>query len=228
MNRIARSRPRAAGVDSAPPCVVNWLGATAMIQASAKAMTYKSFLRAYEGRHAEWVDGEAILMTPATWSHQEIVMFLSGILGLYLRRRPVGKICLAPYQMRLASAKSGREPDLLFVASEHLARAKDSHLEGPADVAVEVISPESRKRDTREKFEEYERAGVREYWLIDPKRRKAEFFAISAGGRYAPIAPGAAGELRSRAIEGFWLDPLWLWERPLPDPVEVLARWGLN
>ena len=63
---------------------------------------------------------------------------------------------------------SAREPDVLFLAKEHLGRLRDSHIEGPADLVVEIVSKESRGRDRGEKFYEYGEGGVPEYWLLDP------------------------------------------------------------
>ncbi len=79
----------------------------------------------------------------------------------------------------------GRAPDLIFVASGYLDRIKHAHLNGPADTALEIISPESRARDRGEKFYEYEQGGVRQYWLIDPVLKPADVLH-SRGGRYLP------------------------------------------
>ncbi|MEZ5301901.1 MAG: Uma2 family endonuclease [Verrucomicrobiales bacterium] len=73
----------------------------------------------------------------------------------------------------------GREPDIIFVASENLGRIKNAFLDGPADLAVEVISPESQGRDRGDKFYEYQAGGVREYWIIDPERQVAEFYRLN-------------------------------------------------
>ncbi|MCX7992699.1 MAG: Uma2 family endonuclease, partial [Fimbriimonadales bacterium] len=75
------------------------------------------------------------------------------------------------------------------------------------------------------KFEEYESAGVPEYWVIDPERRYAEFFQQDETGAYRTAFRGSEGIYRSRALEGFWLEVRWLWERP---PVwDVLKQLGL-
>lgn len=80
--------------------------------------------------------------------------------------------------------KQGREPDLLFVAQEHLDRLQETYLDGPANLVVEVVSPESLARDRGAKFVEYEAGGVPEYWLLDPLRRWAEFYCLGEDGRY--------------------------------------------
>ncbi len=117
----------------------------------------------------------------------------------------------APFQMKL---ERGREPDLLFVASEHLERLKEAYLEGPADLVVEIVSPESVGRDRGEKFCEYEQAGVPEYWLIDPLREQAEFCQLGAQGRYRMVMPEAGEIYHSAVVPGFWLRVAWLWQPP--------------
>lgn len=127
-----------------------------------------------------------------------------------------------PFQMKLAA--TGREPDLLFLASEHLDRLKKAHLEGPADLVVEVISPESFSGDRGEKFHEYESAGIPEYWLIDPDHEVAEFYQLDARGRYQLIPADEHGIYRSRVLPGFWLRVTWLWQEPLPETEETLLE----
>lgn len=97
-----------------------------------------------------------------------------------------------------------------------MGRFTQQYLDGPADLVVEVISPESSGRDRGEKFFEYEMAGVPEYWLIDPQREQAEFYALDEQGRYQLALGGHAGEFISRVIPGLTLDISWLWQEPLP------------
>ena len=90
----------------------------------------------------------------------------------------MGVVRFAPFQMKTGPNLPGREPDLLFIAQEHLDRLKGTYLEGPADLVVEIVSPDSGARDRGEKFYEYERGGVPEYWLLDYARRQAEFYQL--------------------------------------------------
>jgi len=184
-------------------------------------MSYEEFLEwADEDTLAEWVDGEVIMYSPASRRHQDIVDFLTSVMRSFVEQNDLGVILSAPFQMKLE--RSGREPDLLFVAQEHLGRLQETHLEGPADLAVEIVSPESARRDRVEKFYEYQADGVREYWLIDPQREQAEFYRLGEDGRYKEIFAGREGVYRSQVLEGFWLRVEWLWQEPLPEAEEVL------
>jgi Uma2 family endonuclease len=120
----------------------------------------------------------------------------------------------------------GREPDLLFVAQEHLKRLKETHLDGPADLAVEVVSPESVGRDRGEKFYEYAQGGVPEYWLIDPQTKQAEFYQLEEG-RYRVAFSGDEGRYQALVLPDFWLRVEWLWQDPLPAVLDVVRELGL-
>jgi Uma2 family endonuclease len=124
-------------------------------------------------------------------------------------------------------ADSGREPDVMVITEEHRARIKPTFVEGPADLVVEVVSPESRGRDRGDKYFEYEQAGVREYWLIDPQRRQAEFYHLGDGGVYVQVPPDGGGRFESRVLPGLWVRVEWLWQDPLPRLIDVLREWGL-
>jgi Uma2 family endonuclease len=186
-------------------------------------MTYEEFLEwAPQSRIAEWVAGEAIIMPPPSLRHQDVIRFLVTLLSWFVEDRDLGRVFFAPIQMRLTT--SGREPDILFVAAEHYSRLRSLYLDGPADLVVEVISPDSRSRDHVEKFREYQQAGIPEYWLIDPARREAVFYALSEDGAYRPLLE-SDGVFRSRVLEGFWLRVDWLWQDPLPRIAAVLKAW---
>jgi Uma2 family endonuclease len=122
--------------------------------------------------------------------------------------------------MRLS--RSGREPDLLFVASAHREHLRATYLDGPAELVIQVVSPESAARDRGDKFYEYEAATVAEYWLLDPEAERAEFYQLDEHGKYRQVALNAQGIYRSRALPGFWLDTSWLWSDSLPRVMETL------
>jgi Uma2 family endonuclease len=191
-----------------------------------KKISYEEFLELCdEDTLAEWVDGEIIMPTPASLLHQERVGFLWEILNQYVRYHNLGKAIFAPFQMKLPF--SGREPDIIFIHSSHLDRLKETFLEGPADVAVEIISEESIDRDRIKKFGEYESGGVTEYWLIDPIRKQAEFYRLGDDKCYHTVILDAEGKYHSEVIQGFWLKPSWLWQDPLPPDWEIRKELGI-
>jgi len=193
--------------------------------AEPRKITYEKFLAwADEDTLAEWVDGEVVMYSPASKRHQSIADFLTGVLRIFVEQHDLGVVLSAPFQMKL---EHGREPDLLFVASEHLERLKETYLDGPADLVIEIISPESRLRDRGEKFAEYEMGGVREYWLIDSEQQGADFYRLGERGRYRPVDPDEHGIYHSWVVSDFWLRVDWLWQEPLPAVLEVLREQEL-
>lgn len=178
-----------------------------------RRMSYEEFLAgADEDTLAEWVDGEVMMYSPASRRHQDVADFLTAILRAFVETCQLGVVLSAPFQMKLA--RSGREPDLIFVAAEHQDRLQETHLDGPADLVVEILSPESRSRDRGEKFYEYAQAGIPEYWLIDPEGEQAEFYVLGRQGRYRLEWAGTEGIYRSSVLPGFWLKVEWLWKPP--------------
>ena len=194
----------------------------------AKKMSYEEFLAwADEDTWAEWVDGEVIILTPASKTHQDLATLLSALLRFFVEAHQLGVVLSTPFQMKTGPDLPGREPDIIFIAHEHLDRLKNTYLDGPADLVVEIISRDSRSRDRGEKFYEYEQGGVREYWLLDPLRRQAEFYQRGPDGIFRLVPAGADGIYHSAVLEGLWLWVEWLWQEPLPPLLTVLREWRL-
>ena len=188
-------------------------------------VSYEAFLeRLDEDQWAEWVEGRIVTLSPASEAHQELKGFLVTLLRRFVRRRGLGRVLDAPFQVKLGPELPGREPDILFVRTERVHLFRGRYFDGAPDAVLEIVSPDSRVRDRGEKFYEYEAAGVREYWLVDPDRQQAEFYRLDERGRYRMVVPDSQGVFRSEAVPGFWLCIEWLWQDPLPDEGEILAR----
>ncbi len=190
-------------------------------------MTYEEFLEWADGIRAEWVDGEVMVMSPTSDPHQSLTAFLGALLLHFVEAKQLGRIFLPPFQMRLSTRPSGREPDLLFISKDKLSRLKRTYLDGPADLVVEIVSPDSQARDRGDKFYEYEEAGVLEYWILDQTRKRAEFYHLGDDGTFKLIDTDENGVYRSKVLEGLGLKVDWLWQDPLPTLMSVLKEWGL-
>ncbi len=190
-------------------------------------ITYEEFLKKYNDVHAEWVDGEVILLMTASNRHQDLVDWLIAILRMFVETYNLGWVRSAPFNMYMPPVGRGREPDILFVSQERSHIVQDSNLSDAADLVIEIVSPDSVERDRGSKFVEYEAAGVREYWLIDPDRQQAEFYRLTGAGRYHLVFPGDDGVFHSEVLSGFWLRVDWLWQESLPKVLDMARELGL-
>lgn len=190
-------------------------------------ITYDEFLAGdFGGPHVEWVNGEVVMMAPVSNDHSAEQIFLVKVLGLWADANDLGEIRAEPFQMKTGPGLPGRSPDVMFVAKKNVARLKKTHLAGPADLVVEIISPGSQGLDRGEKYYEYEKGGVPEYWMVDTLRKRADFHVLGPDGHYR-AAPTDGGVYRSTAMKGLWIKLSWLWQRPLPSLLTVQKAWKL-
>jgi len=152
-----------------------------------------------KGARVEWIGGEVIMMSPVNYEHSEAVLWLGAVLRGYVEHHELGVVTGPELLVRLPEQRTDRVPDLLFSATEHADRVKPTHIEGPPDLCIEIVSPDSQARDWREKYLEYEAAGVHEYWVIDPMSRRAEFYALETTQHRQDAADGqgTAGQASS-------------------------------
>jgi Uma2 family endonuclease len=190
-------------------------------------MSYEEYV-AFEHTRSlvEWVNGEAIIHMAPIDIHQDLAGFLFRLLAAYVEFFALGVVRIAPFEMHHLPGYASREPDILFVRHDHPERLTRQRIEGPADLVMEVISPDSVTRDTRDKFQEYAAAGVEEYWIFDPRPRQqtVRLMHRDATGRYQGVPADGAGSHHSIVVPGFWLRPAWLWQQPLPDAHRVLQE----
>jgi Uma2 family endonuclease len=167
--------------------------------------TYEDYCRLPEdGWRYEVLRGK-LHMTPApSWPHQDAVWNFGFLLKAFVREKGLGKVAGAPADILLPGGLATPvQPDVFFISRERLGIIHDSHIEGAPDLILEVLSPSNWLTDRRDKFQIYAAAGVREYWIADPKNRDVEVFVLRDGtyellGRFGP------GErARSETLPGF-------------------------
>ncbi len=190
-------------------------------------ISYEEYLEtASETQIMEWVNGEVITYMPPLLEHQDIVGFLDALLRNFVNYFQLGRILPAPFAVKLWPEGPAREPDLLFIATENQTNLTAKQFNGAPDLLVEIISPSSVTEDRVRKFTEYEQAGVREYWLIDPRphQQQADFYVLDETGILQPAPVSNEGVYASAILPHFWLDIASLWQSPLPDSQLVLAN----
>lgn len=178
------------------------------------------FAEAPERGFCEFKDGELIMHSPVNIEHQRIVRFLTFLLNGVVSKRSSGEVFNGPGVFRPREGLL-REPDILFVSNERLAGVREQYA-GAADFVIEVVSAGSRRRDLKEKAEEYEAAGVAEYWAVDPAAREVVVHGLEE--RRFSVRKVTRGRLESTAVPGFRIEVNWLWQRPLPSDFDCLRE----
>ena len=167
-----------------------------------KRYTYTDYCEWDDDTRYELIDGTVYVMSPApSQAHQTIVGRLFRIISNYLDNTPY-RIFMAPFDVRL-NAGSGDDtvvqPDLIIVCD-------NSKLDGKAcvgapDMAIEVLSQSTARRDRLEKFRLYEKAGVGEYWIVDYKNSIIHVHILE-NGRYFTQVFGDGDNLPIHSLEG--------------------------
>ncbi|HEX4793616.1 MAG TPA: Uma2 family endonuclease [Humisphaera sp.] len=199
---------------------------TASHERGDELISYEEFLETTDGVHAEWVDGRIIPMSAVSDAHQGLKGYVDHVLRTYVEEFDLGEVRDEPFQMKTGPDLPGRSPDVMFIAKKNLKRLKRMYLDGPADLVIEVTSPGTRLVDRGAKYYEYERGGVREYWLLDPERKLAEFYILDRNRIYRPATLEAGGIFRSSVLKGFWIEVGWLWNRSRPTAAKLLKAWS--
>jgi len=159
--------------------------------------TYADYLNWPEGERVEIIEGEAVAMSPApSRQHQRILGELHAAFHQYLK----GKTCdvyMAPFDVRLPKGnekdddiRTVVQPDLTVVCDR--GKLDDKGCKGSPDLVVEIVSPSSFRHDVLTKLRLYEKAGVREYWIVYPGEKAVVVYKLNASGKYGEIEPYAA------------------------------------
>ena len=109
-----------------------------------------------------------------------------------------------------------------MILETNFANLKETYLDGPADICIEIVPPSNPATDYGEKLEEYEKGGVGEYWMFDPLRRASYFYRQQEQGGYLSIAPDADGNYRTPRLPQFVLHVPTLWQDGLPNIVQIM------
>jgi Uma2 family endonuclease len=172
---------------------------------------------------AEWKDGEVILMSPVRIIHGDLQGFLAHLLRSYTEEYDLGTVLTEPCQVRLAAQRRRRSPDIMFISKERSALLEEFQVNGAPDLIVEIVSPESQSRDRREKFLEYQAAGVREYWLVDPMSQTVEIYVLGKSKKYE-LVEEIDEKIPSTVLKGLYLKPAWLWQSSRPKVAALLHQ----
>jgi Uma2 family endonuclease len=150
---------------------------------STARLTYDDFLLfPDDGQRHELIDGEHYVTPSPNAGHQRILGRLHLVIGNYLEANPIGEVFFAPFDV-VFSRFDVVEPDLLYLSRERAASVLlPEHVRGVPELVVEIASKSTRKRDQTIKRALYERAGVSQYWTVDPDKELVRVYRNGADG----------------------------------------------
>ena len=184
-------------------------------RSSSKRYSWDDFVALDDDDRRELIDGELVEVEVPNKLHEHIVAALIMFLGVWARAGRRGLVLGSGYKIRI-DAHRGVMPDVQFFrANNPAATSVDVALErGRPDLAVEIISPSSRRFDRVKKLGWYARIGVPEYWIVDADARTIERLVLSRG-RYV-VDGSAEGDatFAPRTFDGLSIPMAELWTLP--------------
>ncbi len=172
------------------------------------AWSEEDYLRIAYGENIliEYTNGCVEVLPMPTFEHQLILRFLMDALRAFVEPKNLGMVLFAPIPVWLL-AKEYREPDLIFTFTGAHISANRKHYEG-ADLVMEIVSDDKRShaRDYEEKRRDYAKAGILEYWIVDPRQQLVTVLALEDGVYVEHGVTTGNGAASSKLLDGFSLD----------------------
>jgi Uma2 family endonuclease len=162
---------------------------------SQAALSMEAWGMLPEDDEGELVDGLLVEEEMATIIHETVVSILNALFRIWLAQR--GLVGGSNAKFRVSSQR-GRKPDLyVYLPGSRLPPADAPVIDLPPDIMVEVVSAgrTDQRRDRIDKLPEYERFGVRFYWLVDPELRSFEILELGRDGRYVHAVTASRGRI---------------------------------
>jgi Uma2 family endonuclease len=164
---------------------------------------YADYLRLPDdGKRYEIIEGVLYVANVPSVEHQFTVAEILFHLKLFVREGGLGQVFPAPIEVHLSETSKPVQPDVVYIQTARQPASGAQFFAGAPDLIIEVISPNSIRLDRHIKFDAYEKSGVPEYWLADPKARLVEIYTLS-NGEYALLGQYTGDEvIQSRVLTG--------------------------
>ncbi len=146
-----------------------------------KRYTLEDYERLPEGSPYQLIQGELVMSPAPGYEHQKSSKKLFVKLYSLLEEPKKGEVLYSPIDVYL-DQENAYQPDIVVVLEGSQAKITQKGIEGAPDLVVEILSPSTAYYDLTEKKEVYERSGVKEYWIVDPKRKTFEVYANTQEG----------------------------------------------
>ncbi|MFY9346063.1 MAG: Uma2 family endonuclease [Planctomycetota bacterium] len=174
-----------------------------------RVWTYADYCRipADRKRH-EIIDGRHYVTPAPSVGHQDASAGLTIEIGIRVRTPGLGKVYSAPLDVDLGRG-TVVQPDLVVVMQNNRAVIGDKKITGAPDFVIEILSPSTSRRDRRLKKARYQRAGVREFWIVDAKKKSVRQFVLR-DGRYGRGVV-CKDRIRLHVVRGVSIDLAKVW-----------------
>ena len=176
-----------------------------MLTPTEEKKTYADYAALEEGAPYQLIDGELVMSPAPTVLHQLVIWRLGTRLFNHVETHELGIVVGSPIDVYLSDTET-YQPDLIFISDERRDRITEPYIKGAPDLVVEVLSPSTGYYDLTKKRRTYEAAGVKEYWIIDPKEKTVEILYNLEGTFKTLIHAYQQGEVSSRLLNGFKVD----------------------
>ena len=169
----------------------------------SKVFTYQEYLDLPEdGKRYEVINGDLIMVPGPNTDHQNVSGNLEFELRMFVKKHQIGKVYDAPYDVVL-SENNVFQPDIMFVSNQNSKIIKEKNITGAPDLIIEILSPATGYYDLTEKKEIYAEFGVKEYWIVDPKKQWVEIYTNETRKFESEQRLETSGILKSRVLDGF-------------------------
>lgn len=145
-----------------------------------------------EGTLAQLINNQIVMSPAPSDPHQVTTGEIYAQLLQHVKHNRLGEVRIAPYDVYL-NRRNAYQPAVVFIANENTHKIKLNGLHGVPDLVIEVLSPATWRFDKEDKRDEYERSGVKEYWMVDPMDKSTEGFQL-VGDEFQPL-PAERGRL---------------------------------
>ena len=172
-----------------------------------------TYIQHEQGQSWEWIDGSLEELPPLTPDQLYIKKYLLSLVGEYVEVNELGLVIPGPFIVRMPEEMHrGREPDLLFLPNEYVEAIEDNYVNSHGvGLVVEISGAKTRDRDHADKYDEYQMAGIPEYWIFDTERRQAYFYVLREDNHYHAVEPDEKEVYHSTIIRGFELQVGSVW-----------------
>ena len=156
---------------------------TIMLGIKEKTHDIKDYKLLPEGAPYQLIEGE-LIMTPApNPRHQIISANIFKRLSQFTDEKQAGMALYSPVDVYLEE-ENAFQPDIVFISKMRQDIIKQDGIYGAPDMVIEILSPSTAYYDIKKKFKVYERYGVKEYWIVDPKMKGVEIFIPTPKGEF--------------------------------------------